>query len=461
MKIHNFRVGHATNSSSSHSIVLLDNDLIGKVDERLPLYGDDEYGWSNFVLVSPEEKLRYLAAQFFTSLCGLKRDHAFFSQIEEHLSSLSKEAYVDHQSVIRGLDEKKIDVLKNLFLSPRIAVLGGNDNEFFNYEEAYGITGVEIPFLDNSHARFRRDGNYFVFYEKGSGIKARVSLNTDTPEYTKSSMPELVDLKITDYCNAGCNFCYQSSTIRGKHASLSDLTYIISMLGDMDVFEVAIGGGEPTSHPDFFEILKLLVDNGITPNFTTFSSKWTEDKKLVQFIVEHVGGIGVSCHSSKGLKLVHEIRDKLIEVDRWKGLNKAIPQHVVGSVPISVTADLLASVNNDRAIRNVLLLGYKEVGFGKNQKRYDDSSTPAFIKMALDGPLNMSVSMDTALVDQYPDLMKALNVPKALYSSREGAFSCYIDAVEKTMGSSSYVEKSEMVSLPISENGFKEVYAKF
>jgi hypothetical protein len=56
LKIHNVRRGFATNSSSSHSIVVLPakHPVPDEVSD-----GDGGYGWEDFVLTSPEEKARY------------------------------------------------------------------------------------------------------------------------------------------------------------------------------------------------------------------------------------------------------------------------------------------------------------------------------------------------------------------------------------------------------------------
>ena len=48
MKIHNVRLGHATNSSSSHSIIF---DPVSKATDDY-----DDFGWSFFTLASKEAK---------------------------------------------------------------------------------------------------------------------------------------------------------------------------------------------------------------------------------------------------------------------------------------------------------------------------------------------------------------------------------------------------------------------
>jgi len=52
MRIHNVRLGLATNSSSSHSIIL------GRgLSDVTPECGPEAYGWDNFVLASKEAKM--------------------------------------------------------------------------------------------------------------------------------------------------------------------------------------------------------------------------------------------------------------------------------------------------------------------------------------------------------------------------------------------------------------------
>jgi hypothetical protein len=82
----------------------------------------------------------------------------------------------------------------------------------------------------------------------------------------RAEFPESVDLKITDYCDAGCAYCHESSTVRGKHAELHDITRFIDDLPRG--VELAIGGGDPFSHPQLELILRQAVQRGLVPNIT-------------------------------------------------------------------------------------------------------------------------------------------------------------------------------------------------
>jgi 7,8-dihydro-6-hydroxymethylpterin dimethyltransferase len=68
-------------------------------------------------------------------------------------------------------------------------------------------------------------------------------------------------IEVTDRCNLTCPTCYASSSpSHGRHRSLDEIKKMIDVVvaseGEPDV--VQISGGEPTIHPDFFEILEYF-----------------------------------------------------------------------------------------------------------------------------------------------------------------------------------------------------------
>ena len=487
MKIHNFRAGFATNSSSSHSVILLPVNKIGKVDSIDGF--DDHYGWDWFRLTTVEEKMRYLCAQMFTVAGDEETRKHIVERLKleapelEHVSTGetewgSVELGIDHQSVWGFSSEPEtMETLIKFFKSPRVVILGGNDNA--DHDDYNAVPGAEkVPFIrdlaredSNGKVVMKTDGDFMIAFNREDGTKLRYSLDRPEAEYTKANVPELVDLKITNYCDAGCKFCYQSSTIKGKHAPFETIKQHVDMLAEMGVFEIAIGGGEPTEHPQFLDILLYIHSKGIVPNFTTFSDKWLENVDMLDVVKLTVGGIGVSVHDAAGLELVERIESTVlnwqrkvqekyahIKAYRWKG-PMVMAQHVVGSVPIGQTGEFIDAAFGDEV--PILLLGYKSVGFGKGATRYDQGEVSLFLKMALLNKAKASVSVDTALVDQFPDLMAALGVPKALVSSPEGKFSCYVDAVTGRMGPSSYVEPKTMTPVPSTTDEFKSVFATY
>lgn len=84
------------------------------------------------------------------------------------------------------------------------------------------------------------------------------------PDHEQHSCLSLIE--ITDRCNLTCPTCYASSSpIHGSHRSLEEIEFMLDVIvkseGEPDV--VQISGGEPTIHPDFFEILDIAKSKPI------------------------------------------------------------------------------------------------------------------------------------------------------------------------------------------------------
>ena len=111
-----------------------------------------------------------------------------------------------------------------------------------------------------------KNGNYDVFIFE-DGTKFRVGDGHFVPEF-----PESCDIKITNFCDLGvdgkdeCSFCHEKSNLNGKHA---DLSLVVEAWKDMPKgVELAIGGGNPLSHPDFPDFAKTMSKNGYIVNLT-------------------------------------------------------------------------------------------------------------------------------------------------------------------------------------------------
>lgn len=484
MKLHNVRYGFATNSSSSHSIVV---NATGLVDNDV--YGD--FGWNYFTAVSKEAKLRWLSAHF-NNWSGqdqsneLKKEIFNFSddQILEY-----QDDTVDHQSnfgfgtsYIIDDDFKKFMADFVEFISKDdVVVFGGNDND--EYEPSLPPGSQDFRKFDrlldpsmSDRFAIKAEGDYYTLFNKSSGFKTRVSFG-DLPNWEKSTSPELVDLKITDKCNFGCEFCYQGSTKNGKHAPLDRIKKIIDSMAESKVFEVAIGGGEPTDHPDFSEILRYCDSKDMIPNFTTFTDKWINNEDIFDAVMETCGGIGVSVHNVKQLSKIEKIKEAFDAVNRF-GSPKIMAQHVVGSAPVSELFEIM-----NHCIKNhmhLLLLGFKNTGFGTAGPEFevtpDELVTLIQIMkesheqrwMAWNNTLSsrpfvpVSLSIDTQMIDLYRKALEDCSIDPLLLASPEGKFSCYWDAVENKIAKSSYCDKDEYYEvLTGDKNEFLEIYSRF
>lgn len=302
-----FRKGFATNSSSSHAIIMSPTGNFPKHDN----YSGD-YGWDWFVQQEFDSKLSYIYVaihQQFNSHQALA-DHLNVSleKIEE-ISRNVNDGYIDHDSYGTINEENAAMILHNDVL----AIRGGNDNDDIpSYLEQYQeVDSGQIEMAQKAYEKLLKNGgdslvirnehhhvvankNVVTVFSPIDGTKTRYSTIGNSEVYL--SFPELVDIKITDYCPYGCEYCYQDSTVDGQHANIQTLKDMAKHLSDNGTFELAIGGGEPTLHPNFSELIRYVKhDLNMVINYTT--RNLTYFKMPVDEMKEHLSSIGGYAYS--------------------------------------------------------------------------------------------------------------------------------------------------------------------
>lgn len=458
MDITSIRLGRATNSSSSHSIVLhaMNDDQIAyglPADSLGRTMGS--YGRNNFVLRDAHEK-----AVLFLWASGIKAA-SNHEAIEVHamLRRLGLEQAIEDAknfqpdmemstpgriTVPKGLDMSLAEWFEFL-LSDAVTYVAYDDNG----EAAHAKLerdGVVVDLSSISH--WKRDGEAVIGYSTYSGSKFRAS----PKPYEKATTPELVDVKITDFCGYGCKFCYQGSTKEGMHAPLERIEAIFDELAAMGTFEIAIGGGEPAHHPDFAKILRAGAERGLSVNFTAYGLDWTKSQDVLEALRGSEGvGIGISVHGARDIAKVERAKKAL----RDEGVYQAdiIAQTVVGATPAATIQKLVDTCGEAQI--PLLLLGYKETGRGAdyNRRNIKRETVKQILQSAKDwtektdkyGYMSQfHLSVDTAFLDLWGDVLDELGIPTTLRTSPEGKFSCYVDAVEDTVGPSSYAGPDAM-----------------
>lgn len=146
-----------------------------------------------------------------------------------------------------------------------------------------------------------KESNYRAIWFNGKTL--RIALDISKP-ITELEYPEFYDVKITSHCEGNCPWCYMDSKCTDSHyldAVDSIKTFFGKMSENERPFQVAIGGGEPTSHPHFFTILRVFADMGIQPNYTT-NGMWIKNtdieyiSNMMDYTINYCGGVAVSCH---------------------------------------------------------------------------------------------------------------------------------------------------------------------
>lgn len=452
LAIANVRLGHACNSSSSHSMLLLPAGYRGS-DSHDP---GGEYGWSNFELYSRDAKAGYFAQQLYGSLSEVV-GAAHAAKIVADLCGATPEGdgYVDHQSVWswptqwdgRGVDLDFAAAMWRRVARDDVAIFGGNDNS--DYDDQWA-PGPELPLLANTETDQRKSAlvarnegaGWWTVFSRRTGAKIRFNADGNAPVMTRGKAPDLVDVKITSACPfvaLPCHkYCYQGSGPDQPHAEYSYLRGVARKLGAMRVFEVAIGGGEPTGHPEFADILRLFADEHILPNFTTRNYGWLADEDNRALLSETGSAVACTVSTAKDVAAV-----KRATGDNVSRLSLQI---VEGTIPPAALVQLLEAI--PRWWR-VTVLGYKHAGAGIGRKPNGPAGAD-LLRAVCDAHYN--VAIDTALARNIgADALAEFSLPVA-WDAREGAFSCYVDAVTKRLAPSSYSPESAYIAL---EDGWR------
>lgn len=241
-----------------------------------------------------------------------------------------------------------------------------------------------------------------------------------------SEFPDNLDVKITDYCDIGCKFCYEDSGIHGKHCNSDILLEKLSKLPEG--IEVTLGGGNPLSHPEIDKIIKGISLQGKFVSMTVNEKSFEKSK-----IPIGLRALGISPIPGIDKEVFQDPDD----------LNIIVVYHfIVGIHPLEQIEKYL------KAGKRVLILGYKSIGRGKNnipprleewgkglkrlKFRLTEGGEFPEARMSLDNlairQINFRASFSTSEWDLF-------------YLGEDGTCSMYIDAVEGTYSESSTVSK--------------------
>lgn len=244
--------------------------------------------------------------------------------------------------------------------------------------------------------------------------------------------PESIDLKITNYCDAGCRFCHEQSTVHGKHADLETIKWIVK--GLPSGVEIAIGGGNPLSHPRLPEILRVIKDAGLIANLTIhndhvwqalsygdcYDGKPYDLRKLQRDGLVH--GIGISGMTST--YRLHGETQYVGDVQLPPPLNNVVLHCIVG-----VTNPVELAMSNKGF--PVLVLGFKQFGFGVQYFNEDVKDKIHEWKYWIASIIrNNTVSFDNLALKQLGVRQYLTDEEWDLqYMGDDGRFTMYVDAV--------------------------------
>jgi MoaA/NifB/PqqE/SkfB family radical SAM enzyme len=477
------RIGHANNSSSSHSIVF------GIHSERNSY--TTEYGWDSFVLSSKESKNQYMIAQLLDNinaeisisggeyfdmpdLYDMTKDMKL-TLIQSIMKSYGIECtkssientYIDHQStILLPLNTKgKINIefwrdLRDYVVNSDVSIMGGNDNNESNPSDNY--TKVFLPLEKDRRRNWTEiyaikdnKNNRWIIKNKTSGSVTILDFYKKDDKEVKSEVPLLVDLNITNKCTHGCPQCYRNCTPTGKDALRKNIENILEVLNEHNAaIDLVIGGGDISK----FDDLSVIFDSiprmrSIT---TTISQKTIIDTNNWRsyYYISRFDSIAItlSDYSPEGkaefIKLAVLLKEQKVK-------------DIVCQVIFETFDDLFTLLQDEdirKCVNSFSLIGYKNTGRAPELDVSDKSYVTKVLKLEEFCEKNYRrIYFDAIMIERYGQVIKTLDIYKV---GRDGINSCYIDAVGNTMSKNSYCKENELHKFNDFDKEFLEIWEK-
>ncbi len=133
-----------------------------------------------------------------------------------------------------------------------------------------------------------------------------------------------IDFLITQKCNYRCEYCSQSKKFYKNTKAASDETIeaFLNFIKKLDkTFEITVSGGEPLTHPRFFDVITEIKNQNLKLTvISNFSFPIKSYKKIVDIMGENLTELFVSYHGSQ-VENFEEFKNKAKEFNALKPTN--------------------------------------------------------------------------------------------------------------------------------------------
>ncbi len=265
-----------------------------------------------------------------------------------------------------------------------------------------------------------KNGNFATkIFSDGTKIR-----ETEDDEFIPE-FAENMDIKISNYCDMGCKFCHEGSTKNGRHGDVLNQKFIETL---HPYQEVALGGGDATSHPDLIPFLHKLKDRKVIVNMTVNQQHFEQKQELIKKLVDEklIYGLGVS--------LVNPTDEFISLIQQYP--NAVI--HVINGILKPSDVEMLSDKN-----LKMLILGYKQLRRGGEWYSEDHENIiikQMWLKENLGGIIERFkvVSFDNLAIDQL-EVKRLMSQEEwdEFYMGDDGSMTYYIDMVEQKFARSS------------------------
>lgn len=351
----------------------------------------------------------------------------------------------------------------NLILGNSKIYTGSDENDLFedlNFDNySYNLVGGSDSSICQSYNIFKhvyitkigeyKNGNYITkiyadgtrtrelnpketFYDQGLYRENKFKIKEI--DMMEPDFPENIDLKITNYCENNCKFCYANSNKEGKHA---DTNFIKSIITQMHPYtEIAIGGGNALAHPDLLEILQHAKEHNVICNITLKDVDIINNKELISKLYQDnlIKALGVSPTTLETVcNAIGILNDDCY---------KPFILHVILGIH---NREFLEKIEQKEYIPAILFLGYKQKGNGVSYfnsykdtiaKNIEEIKNMKYNELV---DISRTISFDNLAIKQLE--LDVENKYKDLYQGDDGKFSFYIDGVDEMFAKNSMEEK--------------------
>lgn len=275
-----------------------------------------------------------------------------------------------------------------------------------------------------------KNGNFTTkIFSDGTKIR-----ETEDDEFIPE-FAENMDIKISNYCDMGCKFCHEGSTRNGKHGDILNQKFVETL---HPYQEVALGGGDATSHPDLIPFLHKLKDKKVIVNMTVNQRHFEQKQELIKKLVDEklIYGLGVS--------LVNPTDEFISLIQQYP--NAVI--HVINGVLKPSDVEILSDKN-----LKMLILGYKQLRRGGewySENHENIITKQMWLKENLGGIINnfKVVSFDNLAIEQL-EVQHLMSKEEwdEFYMGDDSEFTYFIDMVEKKFSKNSTAPLNERFDL--------------
>jgi len=191
-------------------------------------------------------------------------------------------------------------------------------------------------------------------------------------------------LTINRICNLRCKWCYQkevAGSVKTMDFQLSK--ELIDLCSNLFVNSIILIGGEPTLHPNFFEIVKYIKNKGITTSIVSNSIKFADNKFVENAKLCGVKAVNTSIKGSSkeeylkstGCDVFHLVKKAIRNLE-----NSEIDQLISVTISNSIITNWIQMINfiNELGVKN-FIFSFEKPTILLNDLTFDDRMLPGNI----------------------------------------------------------------------------------